>query len=129
MEIVDLWAREQKYQTHDVNWFKLPDGSMTCSLLNGKRLTIPCPDTLGNVGKYTMQELFDAAYTKLMTEYEDQRYIWDLNAIKRWGNSEATDNQLRIIQRNCKDFDCTGLTKGQASQIINRLSVNWRRGA
>lgn len=37
VEIVDLWAREQKYRTYDVNWFKLPEG---------RRLTIPCPDAL-----------------------------------------------------------------------------------
>jgi len=35
VEVVDLWAREQQYQTRDVNWFKLPDGSMVCSLPEG----------------------------------------------------------------------------------------------
>lgn len=131
VEIVDLWAKGQKYQTHDVNWFKLPDGSMTCSLLNGKRLTIPCPDALGNIvmkGKdYTMQQLLDEAYKLLQKRYDDQRYLWDLNQVKRWGKAEATEGQLKLIRRQCMGFDCEGLTKGQASQIINRLSVNWRR--
>ena len=49
------------------------------------------------------------------------RYIWDLNAAKRWGKQPASEAQLRIIQRRCKGFDTTGLTKGQASQILNRL--------
>lgn len=133
VEIVDLWAKEQKYQTHDVNWFKLPDGSLTCSLLDGKRLSIPCPDALGMValssGTVTIQEALDRAYIALCGQYEDQRYLWDLNAVKRWGKAEATEGQLKLIRRQCRNFDCQGLTKGQASQIINRLSVKWRRGA
>ncbi len=131
VELVDLWARGQKYQTHDVNWFKLPDGSLTCSLLAGRRLTIPCPDALGTVelpdGRVSMQEALDRAYAALCQYGEDQRYLWDLNRVKRWGRAEATEGQLRLIRRQCRGFDCQGLTKGQASQIINRLSVHWRR--
>lgn len=133
VEIVDLWAKGQSYNTHDVNWFKLPDGSMMCSLLNGQRLTVPCPDALGMVKfrgeTVPMQEALDWAYTVLQEEFGDQRYIWDLNKVKRWGKGEATEGQLKIIQKQCKGFDCEGLTKGQANQIINRLSAKWRRGA
>ena len=49
IHLVDLWAQEMKYQTHDVNWFKMPDGSLVCSLANKQRMTIPCPDALGMV--------------------------------------------------------------------------------
>lgn len=133
MEIVDLWAREQKYQTHDVNWFKLPDGSMVCSLPEGRRITMPCPDALGmvelNGTKVPMQEALDRAYMVLCERFADCRKLWDLNAVRRWGSGGATEGQIRLIRRQCKNFDCTGLTKGQASQIINRLSVNWRKGA
>ncbi len=133
VEIVDLWAKEQKYQTHDVNWFKLPDGSMTCSLPEGRRITIPCPDALGMVDlggtKAPMQEALDRAYRVLCEQFTDCRKLWDLNAVKRWGGGKATEGQIRLIRRQCKNFDCANLTKGQASQIINRLSVNWRRGA
>ena len=133
VEIVDLWAREQKYQTHDVNWFKLPDGSLACSLSQGRRLAIPCPDALGMVelggSRISMQEALDRAYTALRERYGDCRSLWDLGAVRRWGRGEATESQLRLIRRHCGDFDCSGLTKGQASQIINRLSVKWRRGA
>lgn len=125
VEIVDLWAQEQKYQTHDVNWFKLPDGSLVCSLLNRKKLTISCPDALGRVeflGKQmTMQEALDEAYRTLRDGHEKSRYIWDLNAAKHWGKQPASEAQLRSIKRRCKGFDTTGLTKGQASQILNRL--------
>ena len=131
VEIVDLWAREQKYRTHDVNWFKLPDGSLVCSLPEGRRITIPCPDALGMVewaggAKIPMQDALDEVYKVLQEHCADCRKLWDLNAVRRWGGGEATEGQLRLIQRQCKNFDCTGLTKGQASQIINRLSAGRR---
>lgn len=131
VEIVDLWAQEQKYQTHDVNWFKMPDGSLVCSLPNRKKLTIPCPDALGMVDlhgrRMPVQEALDLAYRTLQEEYENARYIWDLNAAKRWGKQPATESQLNNIRRRCKGFDTTGLTKGQASQILNRLFNGGKR--
>lgn len=131
VEIVNLWAKSQKYNTHDIAWFKMPDGEMICSLSDGRKLRIPCPDALGNVQTkngviMTMQEAFDCAYKWLEANRHDERKLWDLNAVKRWWRSEATKGQLRLIRRQCKGFDCTGLTKGQASQIINRLSANWK---
>lgn len=131
VEIVDLWAQEQKYQLHDVNWFKLPDGSLVCSLPGRKKLTIPCPDALGMVDlhgqRMPMQEALDMAYRTLQEEYEEARYIWDLNKAKRWGKQPATESQLDKIRRRCKGFDTTGLTKGQASQILNRLFNGGKR--
>lgn len=126
VEVVNLWAKEQSYQTHDVNWFKMPDGSLVCSLPNRKRLTIPCPDAMGMVNlssgeRVTMQEALDRAYTVLQEQHSGSRYIWDLNAAKRWEGAPATESQLKIITRRCKGFDCAGLTKGQASQILNRV--------
>lgn len=131
VEIVDLWAQEQKYQLHDVNWFKMPDGSLVCSLPGREKLTIPCPDALGMVDlhgqRMPMQEALDMAYRTLREEYEEARYIWDLNAAKRWGKQPATESQLNNIRRRCKGFDTTGLTKGQASQILNRLFNGGKR--
>lgn len=121
VEIVDLWAQEQRYQLHDVNWFKMPDGSLVCSLMDRKAITIPCPDALGSVNGVPMQEMLDQAYTVLTERYADQRHIWDLNAVRRWGRQPASENQLKIIRRRCRGFDADGLTKGQASQILNRL--------
>ena len=121
VEIVDLWAQEQRYQLHDVNWFKMPDGSLVCSLMDRKAITIPCPDALGSVNGVPMQEMLDRAYTVLTERYADQRHIWDLNAVRRWGRKPASENQLKIIRRRCRGFDADGLTKGQASQILNRL--------
>ena len=121
VEIVDLWAQEQRYLLHDVNWFKMPDGSLVCSLMDRKAITIQCPDALGSVNGVPMQEMLDRAYTVLTERYADQRHIWDLNAVRRWGRQPASENQLKIIRRRCRGFDADGLTKGQASQILNRL--------
>lgn len=131
VEIVNLWAKGQSYQTHNVNWFKLPDGSLICNLPEGRRMTIPCPDALGNTtlfdGPATMQEAFDRAYTVLCRFFADCRQLWDLNAVKRWGKEDATEGQLHLIREQCRGFDCENLTRGQASQIISRLSADWKR--
>jgi hypothetical protein len=68
-----------------------------------------------------MQEAFDLAYKYLCENFEEQKYIWDVKQIKRWGRSEASEKQKTIIKRICKDLDVSELTKSQASQILNRL--------
>jgi len=126
VEIVNLWAKAQKYTTHNVNWFKMPDSSLVLSLPDQKKMVIPCPDALGMVtlkdGSYIpMQEALDRAYTVLNEHCGAYRYIWDLGSAKKWGKKPASESQLKIINRMCKDFDTSELTKGQASQILNRL--------
>ena len=124
IEYVNLWAKEQSYDTHNVNWFKMPNGDFVCTLKNFK-LIIPAQDELGETVLYgkkiKMQEAFDLAYKYLCENFEDQKYIWDVKQIKRWGRSEASEKQKTIIKRICKDLDVSELTKSQASQILNRL--------
>ena len=126
IHIVDLWAQEQHYNTHDINFFKMPDGSLVVGLSNRSSLLIPCPDALGFVNmpdgrRLRMQEAIDWAYAALVRDYPDSRHLWDLEQVRRWGKSPATEKQLQIIQKRCKGFDTTGLSKGDASQILNRL--------
>ena len=126
VEIVDLWAQEQRYNTHDVNFFKMPDGELVVSLPEGKSLTIPCPNSLGLIpmpdGTYAgVQDAIDRVYAQLLEGYADCRQLWDLESVRRWGKAQATGKQIAIIQRRCKGFDITGLSKGDASQILNRL--------
>lgn len=125
VEIVDLWAREMCYNLHGVNYFKMPDGELVVSLPEGKRMRIPCPDALGMVEirgeRIPYQEALDRVYAALCGRYEDCRYLWDLGLVKKWGGKPATEKQLSIIQRKYKDFDTEGLTKAQASQILNRM--------
>lgn len=124
IEYVNLWAKGQAYNTHNVNWFKMPNGDLVCTLKNS-RLIIPAQDELGETFLYgkkiKMQEALDKAFEYLVNEYSDQRYIWDVKQIKKWGKAEATDKQKNIIKRYCKDLDVSELTKSEASQILNRL--------
>ncbi len=124
IEIVDLWAKEQEYNLHGVNWFKMPNGDLVLNLKNS-RLIIPAQDELGNTvikGKeYKMQEALDLAYKYLVENYTEQKYLWDLSIVKKWGKSEASEKQKNMISKFMKDFDTSELTKAQASMILNRL--------
>src|SRR5699024_4021451 len=64
----------------------------------------------------------------LVDRYGDSRYLWDLETVRRWGKAPATQKQLEIIQKRCRGFDVTGLTKGEASQIMNRLFNGPKKG-
>ncbi len=123
-EIVDLWAKEQSYNLHNMNWFQMPDGELVLNL-SGRKIRIPCQDELGNVvlngEKVPMQQAIDRAYTYVGKNYEEQKYLWDLSCVKRWSGNPASEKQLSIIQRRFPDFDTENLSKGQASQILNRI--------
>ena len=119
-EIVDLWAQEQEYNLHNINFFKMPDGSLTLSLPD-KIFRISCPDPLGNVSGEPMQNMIDRLYYHLLKNYTNSRAIWDRDFVRRWGSQPATDKQKNIISKRFSDFDCTDLTKLQASQILNRI--------
>lgn len=121
VQVVDLWAKGQKYDLHGVNYFRMPDGSLVCSLKDRKKVSIPCPDALGMVWGRPMQEVLDAAYKHLEGKYPEQRYLWDIRKVKSWGTKPASESQLKIIRRRCKGFNTENLTKGEASQILNRL--------
>lgn len=132
IKLVDLWAQEQRYNLHDINFFRMPDGSLVCSLPNSQHIRIPCPDSLGRVkmrdGRVLgMQEAIDEAYIKLTTDYSDQQYIWDVNSVKRWGKAPASEKQIELIKKRCKGFDPSSITKGEASQILNRLFAEPRK--
>ena len=131
VEIVNLWARQQSYNTHNVNYFRMPDGSLVCSLPGHKHLTIPCPDELGRVlcrdgSKIPMQHALDAVYKKLESDFPDSRQIWDLNCARRWGSAPASEKQLTIIRKRYPEMAGEELTKLQASQILNRIMCRRR---
>lgn len=124
IEIVDLWAKKQNYNTHNVNYFRMPDGKLICSLPNNQRIKIPAQDEIGRVkirGEVVpMQKALDRAYQKLCADFDDCRAIWDLSAVKKWGNAPASEKQLKLINRVYKNLNIKKLNKLQASQILNR---------
>ena len=132
VEVVDLWAKAQSYQTHNVNWFQMPDGELVCSLTENRRLRIPPADALGNVNlngeTVPMQTALDRAYRALTERFEDQRYLWDLKQVKRWGKAAASEKQQKMIQRMFPSFRDENLTKMQASMILNRMFAGKKKG-
>lgn len=136
VKVIDLWAKGQKYNLHGINWFKMPDGTLTLSLKNTK-YRIPPQDDLGRVvakdgRKVPMQQALDSTYKKLISEHEDERYLWDAQlAQKTWGRSPASEKQIGIISRyGFDDIDVASLNKFEASQILNRIfNKNQRKGA
>lgn len=124
-KIVDIWAKEQKYQTHDMNLFKMPNGDFICQLPDKIRFRIPAQDELGytTLGreKIPMQQAFDRLYMKLRDEYQEQKYIWDLSVAKKWGAYPASEKQMELIKKRLKGQDVGELTKFEASQVLNRV--------
>jgi len=124
IEIVNIWAKGQAYNTHNVNWFKMPNGDLVL-FLKKQKIVLKAQDELGNtmLGNKVlkMQEALDYAYKYLCENCADQRFLWDIKAINQWGKAGASDKQKNIIKRFLKNFDTTELTKNEASQILNRL--------
>ena len=135
VEVVDLWAKEQRYETHDVAYFRQPDGSLVCALPRRQHIIIPPADELGWVTLPSgihcpMQKALDLAYRKLCREHEDSRYIWDLAQAKQWGKMPASDKQMALIRKKCRGkYDVPDtMTKLQASQCLNRLLYTSTQG-
>lgn len=124
VEIVNLWAKEQEYNTHGVNYFKMPNGDMVVSIPK-KKIRIPAQDELGKttVGgqKMSMQRALDKVFLYLQEEYPQYEYIWNVENMKKWGKYPASEKQIESIKRFMKDFDTENLNKMQATQILNRL--------
>ena len=117
---VDIWAKKSDYDLHGVNYFRMPDGSMTV-----QNIKLPPEDSLGRIqwqGRFEpAQKVFDEVYQILQRDYQKQRALWDLDLTKRWGNSPATEKQLALIRRRLPDYNADSLTKFEASQILSRF--------
>ncbi len=133
VKIVELFAKEKGYRTHNVNYFKLPDGTMIVNLPEHKWFKLSPIDKLGytNVlcsnGRKKMnikaQDAFDVVIKVLKSECMAHEYIWNTDQCKRWGAKDASDKQKELIHRRLPKFDISGLTKMEASCILNRLFI------
>lgn len=126
VRIVNLFAKEQKVNMRDVNFFRMPSGDLVVCLMNGEKITIPAPDMLGQVtcrdgSKMSLQEAIDKVWLRLDRHYSDQRHIWDRRIIKKWESAPATEKQKEVIRKRVKSVNADKLTKGEASMILNRL--------
>lgn len=140
VRIVNLWAKAQGYNLFDVNWIKLPNGTLRLRIPVEPRkyaaIQITAPDLMGNVtfstsggGEYELpaQDAYELAYDTLRTRFKQQHPLWSLKSAKRWGNQPANDKQNIYIQRLAKSkrIDVSNvihdLTKLQAAQLIERM--------
>jgi superfamily II DNA or RNA helicase len=119
VEYVDMWAKGRKYNTHNVLYFKMPDGSM---VLSKPKLHIPPEDSLGrtvwNGAKIPTQKVFDELYSSLRKNYQDYKYLWDLSNVRRWGAYQATEKQMNKVRKIWPDAG--ELTKLEAMQVLMR---------
>lgn len=138
---VDIWAKAQGYNLHDVNYVKHADGSLMLRLPASKEhrqasITLSCPDLTGMVtmrtsGGYSTtrpaQDAYDLAFDCLRRKFADTKTLWSLSAARRWGREAATENQIKFIERLArrKNVDVSQvletLTKLQANNLIERL--------
>ena len=117
---VELWAKQNNYNTHGINFFKMADGSMVV-----QDIYLPPEDSLGRIEwqgqPEPAQKVFDAVWELLKKEYSEQRALWDLNLAQGWGANPASEKQKAIIAKKIKGFDVSNLTKLEAGQILTRL--------
>ncbi len=122
-KIVDLWAKGQGYNTHNINFRKLSNGDLTLELPNVE-FTINAPDELGQTWyhnkKLPMQQVLDYCYTYLLSKQQEATALWDLSICKKWGKQPITQKQKNIIKRFLPDYNLN-ITSLEASQIISKL--------
>jgi len=124
IKTVNLWSKGTNYNTHNVNYFKMPNGDFILNIPKIK-FCIKKPDELGNTdyhGKLVpIQDIFDKAYKYLFEKHLEHRALWDINVMNKWGKKPATTTQKKAIQRQIKNFETESLTCLEASLILNRL--------
>jgi len=113
-KLVDLWARNQSYNTWDINFFRMPNGD-----LRVMKYTIKGQDQAGMSDGVPMQQRIDELFIKLREEHQEDRYIWDKNAVKGWAKYPASEAQLKHIRKRFGDVG--ELTKLEASNILTRM--------
>lgn len=96
-------------------------------------ITQPAPRTFAK--DIPIQEAFDRTYSYLERKHKEKRQLWDNKFVSKWGKQPASDKQKDLIKRllsnkknrekyHCEDFNPSGLTKYEASIIIDRLVIN-----
>lgn len=146
---VELWAKEENYDTHGVAYVKRYNGSMFVMCRDKSKGTawiIEQPDALGNtemrryrvmwkklepmdVREMPMQKALDAVRRELERNYRDEEKIWDTGLIIRWPRKPITEKQLNYIRslyrglygKEPDEKEMKSMTTVQGSQVINRL--------
>lgn len=153
---IDVFADQQNLETHNVNWKAGYDGSFTCGLGRGNIIVITPVNELGLCTAYyydskskvkgyfgkniPLQTAFDKVYDYLVRYHENARMLWDMERVTSgWGADPASKKQLSLIEDIFKspegrekyqsdDFELSGLTKYEASIILDRILDKKQKG-
>lgn len=147
---VDLFAEDVHLDTLGLNFVMKPNGSLSCSLGDNQRIYISTPDEIGlceivyekksygrkkelhSKNKYTPQEAVNITRRMLENKFMEQRPLWDMKVVNKWGNAKISDAQKKYIKSLTStkkykeehgkfDFDLDKLNKYEASLLINKL--------
>ena len=145
---VRLFAEEQGVNVRNINWTKKSNGDLVYQLACGDRIGVKAMNELGKsrvmyycydekAGKFVysesaempLQEAFDTAYAAFFSRYRDEEKLWSLSGYYAWQFEEASEKQKKFLRSQLPPAEWEGLikscklTKGDAAQILNALSI------
>lgn len=148
VEGVNLFFKEQKVDSHLINWTKKSNGDLVYQFSDGERIGIRAMDDLGKTkvmyylfddvkNRFSYSELtdvdlqtaLDKAYLVFIERHLDEKKLWDLQEYYRWQYEPASEKQKAYIKSrlNGEEWqrleDKGMLTKGEAAQILNMIST------
>lgn len=68
-----------------------------------------------------MQDALDEVFNILNLHYQEQRPLWDLHIIRKWGKEAASFKQMEWIRRYMVNRESGDLTKWEANYMLNKL--------
>jgi len=113
VQLVELFEQNGKYDTHNVNYIIMPDGSMLCSIGDKRVIKVRAEDITSNSYAYMihdntivwtvqpapMQEVLDSVYNRLVCDYQRAKNLWDLELVKRWGVSACYTLSAQLSEK------------------------------
>lgn len=148
---IKLFEMENNLNLHNLNWKMDCDGSFICNSGEKEVLIVEPINKLGRssllckpndhaaerviLKDVPIQAIFDYAFDYMVEKHNSSRKLWDMEIVRLWGNSPASQSQIKYIKtlltqkRNiekyhCEDYDASDLSKYEASIIIDRILSN-----
>ena len=151
VQTIYLFAQNHGVDIHNVKWTKMCDGHLVYQFTDGNRIGIQKVNELGRTKvmyylydeetrkfKYSeseemfLQYALDEAWRFFHKNYSEEQKLWDMNYYYKWSQGEASEKQIEVIKKSISDGEWAeinenGLSKGEASLIIDRIVLNSKR--